>query len=244
MPETKAAAASRLSGFLQRVVVMRSDALANPARAQVVLSLKAWQAARLARTYPDLLASQRYRDAALFFLEELYGARDYSQRDGEVARILPKLTAMLPAAALSTIADAVELDALSEQMDLELVSHLDQTLPGALTEEAYARAYRQGANRPAREHQIALTRHIGDALDGLTRMPLLEGTLKLMRGPARLAGLGNLQSFLERGFGAFKRMRGAEPFLNAVETRETLLMNRLFAGMENPFAGLAELAIS
>ena len=32
-----------------------------------VLALKAWQAARLARTYTDLLASPRYHDAAQFF---------------------------------------------------------------------------------------------------------------------------------------------------------------------------------
>jgi hypothetical protein len=82
--------------------------------------------------------------------------------------------------------------------------------------------------------QIALMRHIGDALDGLTRLPLLEGTLRLMRGPAKLAGFAHLQSFLERGFGAFKRMGGAAPFLDTVQSRETRLMEALFATVANP----------
>ena len=82
-----------------------------------VLALKAWQAARLARTYADLHASERYRGATQFFLEELYGARDFSQRDTEIEHILPKLTRLLPEAALDTIAGAVELDELSEQLD-------------------------------------------------------------------------------------------------------------------------------
>ncbi len=37
--------------------------------------LQRWQSARLARTYADLLASPRYRPAAAFFLDELYGSR-------------------------------------------------------------------------------------------------------------------------------------------------------------------------
>ena len=157
------------------------------------LALKAWQAERLQLTYADLLAHPRYRHAALFFLNDLYGARDYSQRDADVARILPKLTALLPAAALSAIADAVELDALSEQLDHELRAALTAANAEAITANAYASAYRGCANRQAREHQIALTHAIGSALDKLTRTAFLEASIKMMRKPAGLAGLAELQ---------------------------------------------------
>lgn len=242
--ESKSAASARLAGALGRASRARQAAFATPSSAAAHLSLKAWQAARLARTYADLLLHPRYREAAGFFLSDLYGAKDYSQRDTEVARILPKMTAFLPAAALSTIADAVELDALSEELDGAMVERLYPGAPAELSGADYVRAYRACDNRSAREHQIALMRHIGDALDGLTRMPLLEGSLRLMRGPAKLAGLAHLQGFLERGFGAFKRMGGAKPFLDTVQEREARLARELFDGAVNPFAGLTDQAIS
>lgn len=239
MPEeTKPDAARRLASSLERVVSARRAARADPSALDRLFALKAWQAARFERTYADLLAHARYAEAASFFLSDLYGAKDYAQRDADLGRILPKLTAVLPAAALATIADAVELDALSEDLDALLAGRLG---PGGITDEGYAAAYRACANRDARMHQIALIRHIGEALDRLTRVRMLETTLHLMRGPARLAGFEHLQSFLERGFGAFKRMGGAGPFLDAIEARESRLLERLFEGNPAPFSDLGGL---
>ncbi len=244
MAESKGEAGDRLARFLARVSQARQAALDDPATAQAHLALKAWQAERLQLTYSDLLAHPRYRQAALFFLTDLYGARDYSQRDADVARILPKLKALLPAAALSAIADAVELDALSEQLDHDLRAALAAAKIDTLTADAYAKAYRACANRAAREHQIALTHAIGSALDHLTRIAFLETSIKMMRKPAKLAGLTELQSFLERGFVTFKKMAGAAEFLDTVRARETQLMKRLFEGAGDPFAGSAPAATS
>jgi len=242
--ESKAEASTRLARSLERVTAARSKAFGHPDLAARHLALKLWQAERLAATYADLLDHPLYHDAAAFFLSDLYGPKDYSKRDADVARILPKLTAMLPAAALSTIADAVELDAVSEELDAAIAAQLPPHAFAAMTAEAYAEAYRACDNRAVREQQIALMRHIGDALDGLTRLPLLEGTLRLMRGPAKLAGFAHLQSFLERGFGAFKRMGGAAPFLDTVQSRETRLMEALFATVANPVGAKFDEGIS
>jgi hypothetical protein len=57
----------------------------------------------------------------------------------------------------------------------------------------------------------------------------------MMRQPARLAGLGQLHDFLERGFDAFRRMGGAGEFLTTVVARETALMDAMFAGDTAPF---------
>lgn len=237
MAETKAEATTRLALFLTQVSLARQAMAHNPATAAAHLVLKDWQARRLQATYADLLDNPRYRQAALFFLNDLYGARDYSQRDADVARILPKLTALLPAAALSAIADAVELDALSEQLDQTLLNEIGAENTGALTAQTYAGAYRACDNRRSREHQIALTHAIGSALDSLTRISFLETTIKLMRKPAKMAGLAELQSFLERGFVTFRQMKGAAEFLDAIRSRETQLMRRLYDRVGDPFAG-------
>ena len=77
--------------------------------------------------------------------------------------------------------------------------------------------------------QIALIDKIGKTLDRLTRMRLIHVSLKLMNGPAHLAGLGALHSFLQRGFDAFSEMKGADEFLEIVTERETALMKEMFA---------------
>ena len=49
------------------------------------------------------------------------------------------------------------------------------------------------------------------------------------------AGWHELQGFLERGYAAFKHMKGAEEFLNTIETRETGILDRIYAGDPDPF---------
>jgi hypothetical protein len=66
-------------------------------------------------------------------------------------------------------------------------------------------------------------------LNELTRKPLLRGSLRLMRAPARAAGLSELQRFLESGFDTFRAMGGAAEFITLVESRERALAQTLYS---------------
>lgn len=192
--------------------------------------LKEWQAGRLAQSYADLLASERYRPAAEFFLSDLYGPKDFRTRDEELARVVPIMVRVLPARALLTLLEAVKMDTLSESLDTAMVLALRKLEKSRRIDwPAYVAAYRACGRRKDRELQIALIDKIGKTLDRLTRMPLIRYSLKLMNGPAHLAGLGALHSFLQRGFDAFSEMKGADEFLAIVTERETALMKELFA---------------
>lgn len=192
--------------------------------------LREWQSLRLARTHRDLLDSPRYGPAARFFLDDLYGPKDFSRRDDEVERIVPLMTRLLPPPALRTIAMAIGLDALSEELDGAMISALRTGgCMRQIDDAAYASAYRACDNRGRREEQISLIGEIGKALDGLTHMPMLSALLRAMRGPAHVAGLAELHEFLARGYAAFKHMGNAEVFLRTVCERETALMNQWFA---------------
>ena len=150
---------------------------------------------------PPLPASARYAQPAHFILTDLYGPKDFSSRDGEIERILPLLLNLLPLSALQTIALAVEIDALTEKLDAAMVAELDRA--GAIDnidDDAYSAAFQNVGRRPDRLRQIALIRNTGDALERLARKPLVTTALKLMRRPAQLAGLADLQTFLENGF--------------------------------------------
>jgi len=93
----------------------------------------------------------------------------------------------------------------------------------------YLAAWQACGRQADREHQVALTVKIGESLDQLTRRLLLRQSLRMMRVPARAAGLSSLQSFLESGFDTFHAMGGASEFLKTVRSRELALMQTLFA---------------
>lgn len=216
----------RLATGLARVIELRRTLHADPAVNQRWMAVKQWQAARLARTYPDLLASARYRPACQFFLDELYGAKDFEARDDEALRVVPKLARMLPERAVETMALAVELDETSESLDARLA----QAIRLPVDAPRYARAYRETGTLAERQLQIDTVDRIGRTLERLARFPLLSGMLHMMRGPATAAGFGHLHNFLQNGFDAFVAMGAAGDFLHTIRARETALMHAMFAG--------------
>lgn len=227
---------AELRRHLAAAKALRAAANADPRMAQDRLRLRGWQAERLAATYRDLLDSGRYKAAARFFLTDLYGPKDFSERDHEVERILPTLSATLPASGIRTIALAIEVDALSEELDAAMVAELRRARAMAkITEKAYAEAYRRCGRREQRELQLALIGEIGAALAALVRKPLVHAALRLMRGPAKLAGLAELHQFLEDGYAAFHGMGDPAEFLDTIARREHIILRQLFDGAPRPF---------
>jgi len=219
-----------LAAHLAALQALRGPGRPRPPR---LAEVKAWQARRLAGTYADLMREPRYAAATRFFLDDLYGAKDFSARDAELMRIVPTMQRVLPASAVETAALAIELEALTEALDHALAAALG---PGALDEARYAEAYRASSTRAERMRQVELVEAVGRRLDALVARPFIGATLRLMRAPAQLAGLADLQDFLERGFAAFRAMHGCEAFLAVLRERETAIGNRLFSGASRPFA--------
>ena len=219
----------RLHHQLDLSAELQGSAKANPDVEAARERLRAWQAVRLARTHADLLASPRMGPAATFFLTDLYGSTDLSKLAADVKRIVPVMTKFLPVAGLETVADAIELQALSEERDIAMVKALGSRIRN-LDATAYGRAYRKVDRRGDRERQIALIRDVGQALGRLINQPLVTSALGLMRKPAQLAGLGELQAFLERGHDAFRKMGDTKKFLGLIVSREQKLLKALFAG--------------
>lgn len=217
---------------LETVIAERLAAKNDGAMHAARLALRRFQAQRMARTHADLLAAPETNAAATFFLSDLYSTDDLSRRDANLERVIPAMERMLPVAALETVADAIALDALSEKLDSAMARHLGESF----TEDEYIAAYRNVTMRSDRERQLAHIESVGTALSELVRVPLIGSTLSMMRGPAKLANLVELQSFLERGFKAFKRMKRPQDFVATVVYRERVIMDRLYTGKAQPFS--------
>jgi hypothetical protein len=201
--------------------------------------VRRWQALRLEASFDRFLHDPRRRPAAQFFLNDVYNDRDFSRRDADIARVLPTMQRLLPAALLATLADAIELGLLTHAFDLRLAGTLERISPRehALDGALYARAYRESGLHRLRRHQIDLIARVGLGLARALRMPGVATLLRLSRGPARAAGLGELQGFLERGFAAFDGLGDARAFLHEIEADEREVSRRLFSGHPDPFSG-------
>jgi len=196
--------------------------------ARRVIALKSYQQLRFSHTYADLLASARYAPAARFFLDELYGPNDFTRRDAQFARVVPALVRLFPREIVQTVATLSRLHAMSESLDTEMALGLTSAEVDA---QAYAAAWRTTGRASDREKQIALTLEVASALDRLTRKVLIRNSLRMMRGPARAAGLAELQVFLEAGFDTFRAMGGASEFIGIVDEREHTLARMLFSDL-------------
>ena len=199
------------------------------------VALSQWQCDRLAETYGDFYVKRRFRPALDFFLTDIYGPTDFSQRDSDILRVYPVMVKMLTAAAIESLTMAVELHALSTQLDQTLLRALVDDLgfdPHAdeLTADLYAEAYRLCDNHSDRVHQIELAIGAAELLENAVKHKMLYVTVKVARRPAKMAGFGELQSFIERGLSAFKHMKGAQPFIQALAERERFVLDRIYDG--------------
>lgn len=222
----KNAAATAILNDLAAVDAERQLRARDPAWAARVEAIKRYQQRRFELTYADLLTHPRYAGASNFFLEELYGPSDFRQRDAQFARIVPALVRLFPSEVVETVQALAALHALSETMDSRMGLNLGD---GPVDAARYAKAWQACGDAPGRERQIALMEQVGHALDALTRNPLLRHSLRMMRGPARIAGMSALHAFLESGFDTFRSMRGAEEFLGLIGNRERSLAAALFS---------------
>ena len=225
-------ASTRIREALAQVSELRGMALRNPALSRAVSEVKAIQAKRFAETYQDMLSSSLYSGCATFFLEELYSERDYSRRDAQFAKVAAAIQHTFPAPVVEIAVTLAELHHVTETLDLEMaqswmdLSHL--STPAA----RYQACWRRVGQQPKRKWQLNTVLAIGQELSVLTRKAGLRWLLKMMRKPAELAGLGNLQRFLEAGFDHFgslaKDPEAVTMFLLIIQNRESAWINALF----------------
>lgn len=224
-------ASEEIREALARVAALRQAATGPNELALALKAVKHLQAQRFIGTYQDLLHHPVYGPSARFFLQELYSAKDYSQRDAQFSRIAGALERTFPAHILVTVLTLTKLHQQTEELDMSLAQAWCQwgDLPDAAR---YVAAWRSVGQRAARDWQLATVVDVGQTLSELTRKPGLKLLLRMMRRPAELAGLGSLQGFLEEGFDHFAGMArqsdAVNYFLNTIRTRESAWIAQLF----------------
>lgn len=211
----------------------------NKSLAKYLPMLRKWQAERLRISFARFLEDPKTQPAANFFLTDLYSDKEFMQRDEEAAKILPKMSKLLPENLLQAAIDAIELSVLSHALDMRMALLLADELPRgqALDAYAYQNAYRKLGYPRLRKLQLDLIMDVGYRLDAVVQKHGIAKLLAAARWPARLLGLEHLQGFLERGFNAFNHLGGAKYFLTEIYQQEMTISKRLMRGDKNPFQG-------
>lgn len=237
MPKNDKPKISRILYDLQRDETLKRQAAPEGELDPQLALLRQWQAARLRRTYADLLEDERYAPACRFFLSDIYAAKDFSQRDHDLERVYHLMQRFVPQHMLQLLADSIELNRLSNQLDQDLLQVLieDLGLADTLTPELYAEGYRKCDNYADRERQIELIEEVVHKVGEGSKNPLVGATLRLARKPAEKAGWFELYDFLNRGYAAFKQIRSGATFAETIGQRERLILEQIYAGAAEPF---------
>lgn len=218
--------------IIESITRHRAQIERDPQRRERLQALQRFQVERLRRTYADCSAQRRYRAALEFFVTDLYGPHDHTQRDRDLHKVAGQWARLLPERGLHAVSRALELELLTYALDVSVLDALKGAPPDY---ESYPAAYRVADRFEDRRRQIALILAAGRDLDSLLAIPALGTALRMARVPARMLGVMDLHRFVERGYRAFKPMNGADALLQIIENRETELMQRLIQGVADPF---------
>ena len=222
-------AASELREYTDRSNSIHQEYLGNPELLQRYERFVDWQLDYMLPFYEDLGATEDRAEAVNFFISDLTGI-DISERDHEFAKVVPLMSRMLPNKALDAVATAMRLNARVLGINLSICRELykEISIDTEITEASYCSACRRASQLEECLELVHLTAEIGRDLDQLIRIPMIGLTLRAMRLPARLAGFGALQKFLERGYKTFNALQDVDQFLNDMTVRMTEVFTRIF----------------
>ncbi len=190
-----------------------------------IRDIQAWQCKRLIVSHQDMYQQKRFKPALEFFVDELYGPKDFRQRDQDIARIVPKMSKFLPEKALQSLASALHLNALSFELDFNLAKKMSGK---TLNKDSYAEAYQACDNHGNRQQQIDYISTLGQDLADVVSMRGISSLLFISRKPAKIAGVLALHEFLDSGFKAFKHLGNVQDFIQPIVAKEQQIMTQLY----------------
>jgi len=219
--------AERFRLYTEKSNAVHEQYLSDPELLQKYEYFLDWQVAYSLPFYSEFEEKPETAAAVQFVISDLIGT-GVSQRDADLARIIPVMIRLLPGKALQALASAMELNARALAINLEICRRLfdDADETAGISERDYCEAFRQSTSLDECRELIDLTIDLGHALKRLVRSSVLGMTLRAMHYPAHAAGFGAMQGFLETGYSTFHAIEHIDYFLDRFETRMAEVFTR------------------
>ena len=224
-------AAGDLLRYTQRSNELHEQYASDSRLQEIYQAFIDWQLDYLLQYFEDMQARRDQGAAVAFIISDLAGV-EISQRDREFAKVVPMMIRMLPKSVLASAAAAMRLNAAVLENNLAICQALDAAnlLSGNVTEREYAEACRCVTTYAECMELVDLTVQLGHELQHAIGIPMIGVTLRAMRAPSRLAGIGALQAFLEKGFQTFSALEDVDEFLSEIERRMEDIFRRIYRG--------------
>jgi hypothetical protein len=227
--ESHARAAERLRRYTERSNIAHRGYLDDPALLDSYEAFLDWQIAYMSSFFDDLRVSDDYSAAIEFFISDLTGI-GISERDANLARVVPVMVKMLPESGLSTLSSAMEVNARVLEINVAICRELDRGPEeyASLSERDYCVSCRRCSDFDEAMQLVGVLRDLGERLEHLMHIPFMGATLHAMRWPARAAGFGSLQDFLETGYRRFHEIEDVDRFLAILGERMREVFERIY----------------
>ncbi|MGI9249281.1 MAG: FFLEELY motif protein [Woeseiaceae bacterium] len=223
------AAAARFRRHIRRSNELHVEYLEDASLLKAYDRFANWQLDYLLPFFSELYVVDGYAAAIDFVMSDLAGV-GISSRDSDLERAAPAITTMLPLGALETIATAAEMNARVLKINIGICRYLltGTRLPAEITEYEYCVACRKASSQEECVGLVHLITGLGETLKSLVKIPMIGITLRAMRAPARAAGFGALQDFLEKGYFTFRQIPDIDHFLSEIENRMVEVFERIY----------------
>ncbi|MCB1145834.1 MAG: hypothetical protein KDK41_02925 [Leptospiraceae bacterium] len=186
------------------------------------------QVARLKETYRDFIESEQYSAVTDYFFDQIYDTQYKDKRDEAFTQLHEKMMAVVGEKRIKRVSQLKELNDLTDELDLDLTNLYAEKFPGQKVErEKYEKCYYWQNRKAEREHQINLLHETTMFFHKLAHIPFLGFVIKPTKLAAKAMGIEHLMDFFMRGYNAFKSVKDASPFLDAVRDREFAYLNAL-----------------
>lgn len=202
---------------------------AAPTLSEMKVALQKFQIARLADTYTDLRAEERYAELAQFFFVDLYYVGDRAERNESFLRLWRHFERVLGGVIVQGLHDLVEFYMLSEKLDDACAQMLIRLrAPLDFTGEEYERAYRYCDNHDERVEQLEYVERTLDFVHKTAQRRLFGVLISTMQATARLIGASPMVDFLDRGYTAFRKVKDITYFRQTIRKREQERLDRIW----------------
>ena len=195
--------------------------------------LQKFQSDRIRQTYSDIAKMKQYFKITDFFINEIYASKDFDFRNQSIKDIYRRSRHFLTEEMDSAITKVIELNDLSDDLDVKMVSVMQQHGIQKIDNiDVYAFVYSRCGERENRKRQIDLLVFGTRGIHQLSKKAFIGLSLTALHRATKLLGIAKIMDFLYDGYEAFHRVDDIGYFTDKVYERETLLSKQLFEKRE------------
>lgn len=209
----------------------------NPALADKLKQVQAWQRGRIHRTHQALFTEDNHQAMGEFLIDQLYGGERFNLLAKQLGRMVgkaEKLEKFIPKTAVETGVAGIKEAITAIMLDLQLAQYLyDNQLE--VDEANMLKAYQIVNAKAERQQQIADLKSMCYQTDKYIKSFVLQKAFAIAKGTAYKYNFHPLYDFIADGFAAIKPIKSIGAFIEPFCEKELQIIDNVHTGKDHPF---------